>query len=533
MTTFTFFTFKVDLQPGSYNGVPEIATAPANAPQAIAITTETIDYTVEANGSLAPLLLKYSVTSPNGPTAMDAIEWDSYPYAATTFQDGSSGHNLDTFLSDVSWELNGISQTSTLLIHSDFVRNTLYFTSLAGDSITPAMLTLTKFQSFYTSINGFASTLGDFGPDQSLDANSTSGMTVTDNDVLYGSNNSDNLSASIGDDTLYGFDGADVLKGGAGDDILNGGKQGDSLYGGTGSNEIYGGQSKNDFTNYSSHGAAVVVQLATGRGAIGSASSVDMSDNLYGIEGAFGSAFDDTLTGADNDNFIDGWEGDDVINGKKGEDTLLGGDGSDEIDGGNGNDSVIGGKGADNIVGGLGDDYLKGGNGKDEITGGYGDDDIFGEAGADTIQANAGNDTVSGGNGGDTIRGGDGSDVIDGNKGNDDIRGQKDSDTLSGDEGADKLDGGKGDDVVTGGADADMFVYNKYKHSNRDVFTDFEVGVDQIDVSDFGLSTAELSEIIQFTVYSSSDAALVFDADNVLTLNNIQDGDLDISDFVY
>lgn len=81
----------------------------------------------------------------------------------------------------------------------------------------------------------------------------------------------------------------------------------------------------------------------------------------------------------------------------------------------------------------------------------------LGSEAADVISAGAGDDLIDGGGGNDTLAGGDGADII--------------------------LDG-KGQDVMTGGAGADVFVLSADRQLDR--ITDFEPGLDRIDLSAWG-----------------------------------------------
>lgn len=153
-----------------------------------------------------------------------------------------------------------------------------------------------------------------------------------------------------------------------------------------------------------------------------------------------------------------------VISGNAGNNTLRSNGGNDLIYGNDGNDTILGGSGIDTLDGGDGNDKLRGLGNDDILTGGNGDDILRGNSGADLLQGGYGNDTLFGGRGGDTIDGGEGSDI---------------------------LDGGAGKDLLTGGLDADTFVFSRAAHStddaNADKVTDFEVGIDRIDLS--GLNT--------------------------------------------
>jgi len=64
------------------------------------------------------------------------------------------------------------------------------------------------------------------------------------------------------------------------------------------------------------------------------------------------------------------------------------------------------------------------------------------------------------------------------------------NDTLSGGAGADRLIGGLGKDTLTGGTESDTFVFDNVTDSavgtNRDLVTDFAIGIDKIDLSGIG-----------------------------------------------
>ncbi len=61
------------------------------------------------------------------------------------------------------------------------------------------------------------------------------------NDIIFGSNGSNELHGDDGDDVIFGGNGADLLLGGAGNDILFGGNGADALFGGAGSDWLFGG----------------------------------------------------------------------------------------------------------------------------------------------------------------------------------------------------------------------------------------------------------------------------------------------------
>lgn len=179
------------------------------------------------------------------------------------------------------------------------------------------------------------------------------------------------------------------------------------------------------------------------------------------------------------------------IEGTPGSDTIDGGNGADLIygDGLNGPRPALPGENtsdhpvnsANVINGGNGSDTVFGGYGTDQVTGGNGDDWLYGYGvppkgtspfAAAYLAESDKADTLDGGNGNDHLWGGGGYDVLRGGKGND------------------HLDGGMGKDTMTGGAGADVFSFGtlsaqaKVPHFDQDdVITDFQDGVDRLDIS--------------------------------------------------
>ena len=91
------------------------------------------------------------------------------------------------------------------------------------------------------------------------------------------------------------------------------------------------------------------------------------TDELNGIEGVLGTAFDDIIKGGTEDNIIKTGSGSDTIDGGAGADQLEGDDGADLIYGGAGDDVIIGGAGADTLYGGAGRDLFKLGLGTTDV----------------------------------------------------------------------------------------------------------------------------------------------------------------------
>lgn len=136
-----------------------------------------------------------------------------------------------------------------------------------------------------------------------------------------------------------------------------------------------------------------------------------------------------------------------------------------------------------------------------------------------SLDAGEGTDTANGANGDDVLFGGSGDDFLSGDQGND---------KLNGGSGADDLAGGRGRDVLTGGADADTFIFAN--NGGNDTITDFEDGLDQIDLSAIGALT-EFNELSITQV--GGNVIIDLDGNNDLTLIGVNASDIDASDFIF
>ncbi|MGO7591435.1 right-handed parallel beta-helix repeat-containing protein [Rhizobium leguminosarum] len=150
--------------------------------------------------------------------------------------------------------------------------------------------------------------------------------------------------------------------------------------------------------------------------------------------------------------------GNETFKGLGGSDVLKGGAGADVLDGGTGNDTASY-AGSDAVNVNLATKAASGG----QATG----DKI---AGIENLTGSSYNDVLTGGNGGgNVLTGGAGADKLDGGAGND------------------VLIGGAGKDIMTGGIGEDTFILKAPTETgsglNRDAITDFQHGVDKIDIS--------------------------------------------------
>ena len=354
------------------------------------------------------------------------------------------------------------------------------------------------------------------------------------NDTLIGHGELDRLFGGAGDDVLDGGADADHLDGGPSSDLVIGGLDDDTLIGGAGDDEIDGGFGLDTALFAGNAGDAVITQISGGLEVVTSdgrdvvfgvellqfddgtvlasdyASGTTVSgtpgDNLLvgdgggdtltaagGNDTAFGALGDDDIAGGIGFDVLIGDTGNDTLRGANGYDTLWGDEGNDLLLGNFGLDLLYGGRDADTLLGGLGPDtlhgedggdLLQGNQGADSLEGGAGDDTPEGNAGADTLDGGFGNDLLTGGINNDELRGSWGDDTLDGGAGADVLLGQTGNNILNGNSGSDRLVSGNGDDTMSGGMGADVFVFPRDFGHKADVITDFQPGIDSIEVSE-------------------------------------------------
>lgn len=328
------------------------------------------------------------------------------------------------------------------------------------------------------------------------------------NDSVNASSGNDTVYGGAGNDTLFGSTGNDVVFGGEGNDTLGGNNDNDTLFGGTGNDFMQGGSG---------------------------------DDSLDGGSG------DDSIEGNSGNDFMEGWYGNDTLIGNSGLDTIYGGHGNDVLSGFDQQDILDGGEGKDTLTGGTAVDIFK----FSELGHSVLVDDMYdhitdfstaqdkidlsglGFTGLDTDGGNTetgelrtffnaglgytfvrsdqtdftfaltGNFTASLNNShfiftapdvsGGTITGGTGNDVLSGTGEDELLLGLAGDDSLTGAAGNDTFDGGAGKDTMVGGTGADVFKFSSLTDSvltnnNYDRITDFEVGVDEIDLSGLGFT---------------------------------------------
>jgi serralysin len=226
------------------------------------------------------------------------------------------------------------------------------------------------------------------------------------------------------------------------------------------------------------------------------------------------------IYGTDGDNLTwTGNSGNDVIYAGNGIQTLIGNAGDDMLVGGLGTQTLSGGTGNDTMIGGTGTQTLDGGADNDLLIAGTGDQTLLGGSGTDTLVAGYGNQMLDGGSGDDAVDfsklagkliidqdlyGAQLVDPVSGaviytygvksfntfigtNYGND-VHGQANTaNTYVFGAGADRYYSESGGDLITGGAGVDTYSWmKKYVAVGQvDTITDFVVGTDKLDMSDF------------------------------------------------
>ena len=266
-----------------------------------------------------------------------------------------------------------------------------------------------------------------------------------------------------------------------GDDILTGGLGDDRLYAGSGSDRIAGGDGIDGLQkDMQGETAAITVNLNTDNLSLrgSSISSIEYLLDLRTGDGADRITtgrllLNDVVWGYDGNDTATFFGGDDDFNAGAGaRDTLVIDYSALDTE-----DAISTTIGVDNDNGGFRGTYYVNGAARVDFTGA----EVF------QVTGTKNNDTITGAAGGDTLIGGDGRDTLNGDAGDDTLNGGQAADALNGGTGADTLIGGGGGDTLTGGADADRFVFGagdvNANLNNVDRITDFQTGVDEIDLS--------------------------------------------------
>ncbi|MAC79766.1 MAG: hypothetical protein CML66_17075 [Rhodobacteraceae bacterium] len=323
-----------------------------------------------------------------------------------------------------------------------------YWLTLGGDTL-PTFDDLPEEDAYaaYVALfdSGTLTTLDwPFGEGLTFDLGEIPGVEITENDVITGTAEGDELYAGLGNDVFLMGDGiqAHHLDGGVGRDTVS------------------------YYSNYtSSHPSVLRVSLANNERNSGAA----RGDTYTSIENVTGTNHTDVLVGDEFANTLRGKDGDDSLRGLGGDDRLQGGDGADVLEGGAGADLLEGGDGLDLAS------YTRSSIGiyVDLQSPGL----STGEAAGDTFVDIEG---IDGSSYDDMLRGDAFDNRLIGEDGNDQIRGRAGNDTLFGQHGDDTLFGDAGDDTLYGGAGNDAFYFN----GGVDMIMDFDAAHDTAYISD-------------------------------------------------
>ncbi|MEL7468886.1 MAG: LamG-like jellyroll fold domain-containing protein [Pseudomonadota bacterium] len=353
--------------------------------------------------------------------------------------------------------------------------------------------------------------------------------TGSDDVNLTGNAEANWLTGNAGSNVILGLAGRDRLQGRDGDDTLDGGADNDVLEGGAGA----------DLFRFGADGGIDQVldfELGTDLLEFENASFADLviEDSRFGAKISFDAADSSNALFLNNilaaEVTVSSFAGtNEVIAGTENADRLHGTDGDDVMEGGSGDDWFYRSAGADLMIGGAGDDGYFIDDVGDKIVerAGEGTDRAIGSVDF-TLAAHVEIGTIEG-EGAVDITGNEQDNQIRGNTATNVLIGAGGRDRLYGMEGDDILDGGAENDILAGGAGADIFRFGL--GGGSDVITDFEIGVDLIDLTPSGRSFDEVR------IYDSVHGAVVryqHDGDEIslVVLKGVTSPEIDFSNFV-
>jgi Ca2+-binding RTX toxin-like protein len=463
-----------------------------------------------------------------------------------------------TALSDVGWlttfQLNGLNSSGNGVYSRSFENlpggDKMINGTAAADTIT--------FTTLSTTVSAGEG------------ANTISG--TSGNNLVIAGSGADTITFTSGNNTIEAGDGANTISATSGDNTITTGSGADTITVTSGDNTIEAGDGANTITATSGDNTITTGSgadtITTGGLACGDDIMTDgpmwddfVSDEVIEID--YISDFDpsDRITIASRGNTIITGSGADTITVTSGDNTIEAGDGANTITATSGLNSITTGSGADTITtGGLAGigNTINAGDGANTIATGAGNDIVYTGVDIDTITTGAGDDTIHITGGTDTIAAGAGNDtlIVDfsaataavsinalagtaaaGYAGNIsglgiatfagvenfEITSGSSNDTITTGAGNDAINAGGGHDVIFGGEGADIFVFEL--GSGNDIISDFEQGVDMIDVSGYGFANFNTLAINVGT----ENSVINFGAGNTVTVLDVVN--LDMYDF--
>ncbi len=344
-----------------------------------------------------------------------------------------------------------------------------------------------------------------------------------DADLLPGSSSADTLSGAGGNDTLQGFGGSDLLNGGDGNDSLSGGQGANTLNGGIGNdtisqgggNDLIDGGEGDDLLNN-----GVGSGQDTMNGGAGNDTLTALNFQVFPTGGPVPNVGVATFAGVQ----FNGGDGVDYLNVSSHvifQGSISGIEGvslspAQTVDLFNGSSvrfdptvfefgsAVAAMLSPTTSFRGTGDLFLRMDTSHVFDASGY----VY-EAGSNIrleINGTSGDDTITGTSYGDDIEGGAG-DIDLSHDGNN---------SLNGGGGNDTLEGGDGNDTLTGGSGADRIVIS----AGQDIITDFTVGQDKFDLSDYGFDS--FSSLQPYLSQVGGSAVLTFTYNGAVVTHTFQ-----------
>ncbi|MEH2367231.1 phytase [Nostoc sp.] len=249
---------------------------------------------------------------------------------------------------------------------------------------------------------------------------------------------------------------------------------------------------------------------------------------------SFGSSNSDNVTVQPGKTFFAG-DGADFVEGTEGN-TIEAGNGDDTVLVGS-NSSVSGEDGSDRIFigqnGPAENTNADGGNGDDVITvvEASGSNSLFGAEGDDNLTIIEGSrQSLFGGSGNDSLRSGGSNNRLYGGSGDDKLFSNI-NDSLFGGDGDDVLfTGQKGGDRLSGGSGIDQFwIANASLPTNKNIVTDFTVGIDKIGLGGIGVTQFNALTLLQ----QGNDTIVKIGNAELVSLLGITSTNLTANDFVF
>ncbi len=198
--------------------------------------------------------MEYTVLGTNDDDVPE-IDIDSDAYNVLLNGQDTSDLDIEAYLLRVTWPGGETIVLNLEVPGPQGTEQNLIF-PLSGAPF-PAVNSLSDFQALEDQVTGFSLPDGTFGPNTFIPFAAFDLAAVTEDDIIRGTDGSDEFRGGAGRDALFGeggddmlFGGAtrDTLNGGSGDDTLNGGKGRDTLIGNSGRDILDGGKSADVLT---------------------------------------------------------------------------------------------------------------------------------------------------------------------------------------------------------------------------------------------------------------------------------------------